>query len=302
MGDKTSFAAGRFAFGVDGQFAGYIKKVSGGVTKGEVATHNLGTTNIQKKHLATITHEPLTMEIGMGMGKPLWDWIKSSFDRSFQQKNCELIACDFNYKAQAVRRFEQAYIKKVTIPACDGSNKEPGYFTVELDPERIRYEKGDGSEIKGDENANTKKWLCSNFRFEVSGLEEECKRISKIDSLAWEQKVVKDEVGAFREPTKHAAALTVPNIKLTISMADVEKWAQWHQSFVIEGKCSDGDEKTASLTFLGPDLQEELCTINFAHVGIISLEQEGVEANKEDVARFTVELYAEEMTIDSFKV
>lgn len=297
---NLSYAAGRFAFSVDGQFAAYIKKVSGGVTKGEVATHNLGTTNIQKKHLATITHEPVTMEIGMGMGKPLWEWIKASFDKDFQTKTCALTAADFNYKAMATRVFQDAYIKKVALPALDGSNKEAGYFTVELDPYVIRYEAGGGETLQGDENPNTKKWLCSNFRFEVSGLEDACKRIAKVDALTWEQKVVKDEVGSFREPTKHAAALTVPNIKLTISMGDIGPWAEWHKSFVIDGKATDGDEKTAILTLLGPDMQEELCVINFNHVGIMSLEQESMEANSENVARFTVELYAEEMVIDSY--
>jgi hypothetical protein len=297
----NSYAAGRFAFSVDGQFAGYIKKWSGGVTKGEVATHNLGTSNIQKKHLATITHEPLTIEIGMGMGKPLWDWIKASFDKSFQTKTCALTAADFNYKAMATRVFQDSYIKKVTLPTLEGSNKEAGYFTIEMDPYIIRYEAAGGEDIKGDENANTKKWLCSNWRFEVSGLEDACKRVSKVESLTWEQKVVKDEVGAFREPTKHAAALTVPNIKLTISMADIAPWAEWHKSFVIDGKCTDSDEKQATLTLLGPDLQEELMTINFNHVGLISLEQDALEANSEKVASFTVEMYTEEMVISSFK-
>jgi phage tail-like protein len=298
----NSYAAGRFAFSVDGQFAGYIKKVSGGVTKGEVATHNLGTTNVQKKHLATITHEAVTMEIGGGMGKPLWDWIKASFDKSFQIKTCALTAADFNYKAQATRVFQDAYIKKVTFPTFEGSNKDAVYVTVEIDPQIIRYEAAGGEDLKGEENANTKKWLCSNFRFEVSGLEDACKRISKVESLTWEQKVVKDEVGLFREPTKHAAALTVPNIKLSISMADIGPWAEWHKSFVIDGKCDDGSEKTASLTLLGPDLKEELCVINFNHVGIVSLEQDAYEANSEKVASFTVEMYAEEMVIDSYTV
>jgi phage tail-like protein len=297
----NSYAAGRFAFSVDGQFAGYIKKWSGGVTKGEVATHNLGTSNIQKKHLATITHEPLTVEIGMGMGKPLWDWIKASFDKDFQTKTCALTAADFNYKAMATRVFQDAFIKKVTMPTLDAASKDAGYWTIEMDPYLIRYEAAGGEDIKGDENANTKKWLCSNFRVEVSGLEDACKRVSKLESLTWEQKVVKDEVGAFREPTKHAAALTVPNIKLTISMADIAPWAEWHKSFVIDGLCSDDKERKMTLVLLGPDLKEELCTINFDHVGIMSLEQDALEANSEKVASFTVEMYCEEMTIASFK-
>src|SRR5690606_32266025 len=157
----------------------------------------------------------------MGMGKPLWEWIKASFDKDFQTKTCALTAADFNYKAMATRVFQDAYIKKVALPALDASDDDAGYCTVELGPDIIPYEAGGGETLQGDENPNTKKWLCSNFRFEVSGLEDACKRISKVDSLTWEQKVVKDEVGSFREPTKHAAALTVPNIKLTISQADI---------------------------------------------------------------------------------
>jgi hypothetical protein len=297
MADR-SFAAGRFAFGIDGEFAGFVKKVSGGTIKGEVVTHNLGTSNIQKKHLATISHEPMDLEISMGMGKNLWDWVKSSFDLGFVQKNCELQACNFNSEVQAVRVFNDAYISEVTIPALDGSNKDAAYFTIKLDPRIIRYEKGDGAQIKGDENLNSKKWLCSNFRFDIDGLP--CDRIAKADSIKWTQKIVKDEVGAFREPTKEPAALECSNLKLTISMADLDPWAEWHKSFVIDGKCTDSDEKNATLTLLGPDLQEELMTITFEHLGIISLEQEGVEANKEDVARFTAEMYVEKITIDTY--
>lgn len=55
-----------------------------------------------------------------------------------------------------------------------------------------------------------------------------------------------------------------------------------------------------SLDFLGPDMQEELASITFDHIGIISMEQEAVEANAEGIARFTVELYAEEMSFDVY--
>ena len=83
-------------------------------------------------------------------------------------------------------------------------------------------------------------------------------------------------------------------------MADIEPWAEWHKSFVIDGKCTDSDELTGSLTFLGPDLEEELASISLKHVGIISLEQGAVEANKEEIARATVELYVEEVAFDSY--
>ena len=298
MGDKRSFSSGRFAMGINGQFAGFIKKVSGGVVKGELVKHNLGTSFYQKKHLATIAHDPLTLEVSMGMGQVFWDWVKASFDQGFVQHNCELLAADFNHNVQAVRVFNEAYIAEVTVPTCDGSSKEPGYFTIKIDPITIRYEKGTGAKITGDENVNSKKWLCSNFKFELGSLP--CARVAKIESFKWTQKIVKDEVGAFREPMKEPAALEVDNLKLSISMADIDPWFDWHRSFVIDGKCADGDELTGSLTLLGPDMKEELMTINFEHVGIISLEQGAVEANKEEVARFNVELYTEKIAIQTY--
>jgi phage tail-like protein len=295
---ERSFAAGRFAFGIDGTFAGFIKKCSGGITKGDVVTHKLGTTNFERKHLATISHEPLTIEVSMGMGKDLWDWIKSSWDQGFVQKNAELLACNFNHEVQAVRVFNDCYIGKVTVPACEGASKDASYFTIELVPETIRYEKGDGSKIQGQENVNSKKWLASNYRLEIDGLP--CERVAKIDSFSWEQKVALDQVGQFREAKKEPAALTVPNIKLTISMADYWPWYEWFDNFVLKGQCTDADEKKGALTFLAPNLTDELMTISFDHLGIISIDQEAVDANTENIARFVVELYCEQMFIDVY--
>jgi hypothetical protein len=172
-------------------------------------------------------------------------------------------------------------------------------MTVKIDPERLVYEKRNGEKLKGEIGAKTKKWLCSNWRFQLEGpVRDSCDRVAKVDSFTWKQSVIKDEVGAFRIPTKHPAKVEVPNLKVTVSMSSIEAWRQWHQSFVIDGKCSEADEVSGSITFLGPDLKEELATINLDNVGIISLQQSKQEANKEEVARFEVELYVERMRFD----
>lgn len=295
MADR-SYTAGRFALDLDGMIAGYVKSVSGGNIKGEVAVHQLGPENIQKKHIATISHEPFTVEVGMGMSEAFYSWIKASFDKGFVTRSGELIAANFDYEAQSAREFVEAYISEVTIPALDGSSKEPAYMTVKFDPERIRYSKRSGEKLKGKIGSATKKWLCSNWRFELGSLPTS--RVAKIDSFTWKQAVIKDEVGQFREPTKHPAKVEVPNLKLTISMADIEPWRMWHQSFIIDGKCAEEDELTGSITFLGPDLKEELAEIQLDHVGLISLQQAKQEANKEEVARFEVELYVEQMNFE----
>lgn len=295
MANDRSYTAGRFAvmFDQGGTNAGYVKSVTGGNIKGEVAVHQLGPDNVQKKHLATIVHEPITVEVGMGMSKSFYEWIQSSFDKGHVTKSGELVAANFDYEAQSARAFTDAYISEVTIPALDGSSKEPAYMTVKFDPEKIRYEKRGGEKLTGTLASNQKKWLCSNWRVDISGLN--CTRVAKVDSFTWKQSVIKDEVGMFREATKHPAKVEVPNLKLTISMADISDWQDWHRSFVIDGLCTEGDEKEGSITFLGPDLKEELAEIQLFNVGLISLQQAKQEANKEEVARFEVELYVEKM-------
>jgi len=300
MAGKVSYSAGRFALSIDGDTPGLLSKASGGVIKGEVAQHKSGLDNIVKKNLATISYEDLKFSLAVGQGKGIWEWIKASFDKGFVQKNIELIAADFDYKSMSVREFMNAYVTEVTMPALSGDSKDALYVDVTTTADTIRYKAGDGKVVQGEANVNTKKALCSNWKLDIDGLP--CERVAKIDSWTWKQKIIKDEVGAFRDYTKHPAALEIPNLKLTISMADLDKWTDWHRSFVIDGKCADGDEKSGALTILGPDLKEELMTVNFAHVGIISLEPEAVEANKESIARFTVELYCEEIFIDTYAV
>jgi hypothetical protein len=78
-------------------------------------------------------------------------------------------------------------------------------------------------------------------------------------------------------------------------MADVEAWQEWHRTFVIEGACTEADELDGLIEFLGPDHAAVLGGIELKNVGILSLEQVKNEANKEEAARFQVELYVEQM-------
>jgi hypothetical protein len=296
MATKRSYVAGRFACDLDGQVVGFVKSVSGGVARGEVVTHNLGTSNVQKKHLATIVYEPFTVEFGMGMSKGFYDWIAQSFRMEHARKSGEIISADFDYKAQASRVFYDALITEVTCPALDGSSKEPAYMTLKFEPETIRFEKRGGERIQGKIGPAQKQWLCSNFRIEIGDLP--CQRVSKCDSFTWKQGIVKDEVGTVRDCQKEPAKIEVPNLKLSISMADYEPWWAWYKSFVIDGKCGESDEVTGAITFLGPDMSQELARVELLNVGIFSLEAGKAEANNEEVSRFDVELYVEDMKFE----
>ena len=294
MADTRSFTGGQFAFMADGsEFLGFVKKVSGGTAKAEVATHNLGPSLLQKKHISTISFEDITCEVGLGMAKAMYEWIQATFDQGTVSKSGEIHACNAEGSSMAVREYRDALITEVAMPALDGSSKEPAYMTLKISPEEIKYLPGTGAKIEGKIAPATKKWLCSNFRIDLGKLP--CARVSKIDAWTWKAKTTKDEVGQFRIATKHVSAVEVPNLKLTISTADIKDWQDWHKSFLIDGNCSETDELSGSITFLSPNLKEELGRVELQNVGMVSMENEGFEANKEGVSRFTVELYVEQM-------
>ncbi len=272
-----------------------LRSVEGGVIKGEVAKSQLGPELVVKKHLSTISYEPFTMRIGMDMSKGFADWIEASFEGGSVPENGSVIAANSSLHSLSEREFQDALISEVTFPALDGSSKDPAFFTIKLEPGRIFYQSSAG-DLNFDSTPRTKKWLASNFRVEIGDLPTN--RVSKIDSFTWKQSIVQDEVGAFRDATLPAAKIEVPNLKLTIAMNDIEPWLDWHKSFVIDGNASESEELTGLITFLGPDLEEELATIGLSHIGLIKLSLDKAEADAERAAQFTVELYVEDMSFE----
>ena len=125
-------------------------------------------------------------------------------------------------------------------PAADGGGTEVARDVPEDDGSEVpSHLLADIVEVNPASVApKTKEWLCSSFRFEVGDLP--CSRIAKVDSFGWEQGVVKDDVGAFREPMKEPAKVEVPNLKVTISMGDLLAWSDWHGSFVTDGVMQEG--------------------------------------------------------------
>src|SRR3954466_933671 len=144
MADQRTFTAGRFALDVAGYNVGFLKKFSGMAMEADIVANDLGPDNVQKKHVSNIKWTAGKASVGIGMGKGMYDWIKQSFDKSYEPKGGYFVSGDFNYKAQSRLDFEDALITSVTCPKLDGSSKDAAYFDVEFEPERVRWSKGGG--------------------------------------------------------------------------------------------------------------------------------------------------------------
>jgi len=275
---------------------GFLKKFSGLAMEADIVANDLGPDNVQKKHVANIKWTPGKATIGIGMGYGMYQWIKESFDKSYQPQSGSLIAGDFDYKAQSQLNFMNALITSVTVPKLDGSSKDAAYFDVEFDAEQVRWVKGDGRSLQAKTGPKQKAWLCSNFAIEIGGLP--CTRVGSLDSFTWKCAVAPDQIGMFREPTKHPAKVTVPDLKLAISMADYQPWADAAKKWFVDGHHLESDEMTGTIKFLNPDmnLSSPIGEIDLLNVGFKKFSKDDLEANSEKIARFNVELYVEKMT------
>ena len=293
MADQRSHTAGRFSLDVDGYNVGFLKKFSGMAMEADIVANDLGPDNVQKKHVSNIKWTPGKATVGIGMGKGMYDWIQAAFDKGYLTKNGAFTSADFNYKAMSRLDFMNALITSVTVPKLDGASKDAAYFDVEFEAEQVRWSKGGGEDIRGKIGPKQKAWLCSNFRVEIGGLP--CSRVATVDSFTWKCSVSADQIGIFREPTKHPAKVTVPEIKLTISSADHDAWAQAAKRWFIDGHHLESDEMHGRIVFLDPNMSDELGEVELQNVGFKKFSDEDNEANSEKIKRFAVELYVEKM-------
>jgi phage tail-like protein len=292
---KRAYTGGHFLLSLDGEPA-LLKDVDGGNIKAEIVNFKMGPQMFDLKHISTLKYEPFTINVGMSMGKSLYEWIKASLDLSHMRKNGYVVAADFNYKAQQYRHFRDALITEFTVPALDAASKDSAYFTLKIQPEEIVHQGPDNADIKGTVNTKQKRWLTSNFRLELGGMD--CSKVSKIDSFTIKQNIVQDDVGHMRIPEQCPASIEFPNLKITIAKSTEATWRKWFDDFVIKGNNGQEKELNGVIEFLDPSTSEVLGSINLMQVGIFSISDSKAEAGKAEVAKVTIEAYVEQMTMD----
>lgn len=295
MANLRTFAGGKFKCMLEGYDVMFIKKLEAHNIKADIATHNHGPMKQQTKNVANISYTPAKMEVGIGMGKQMLEWIQAAFDHSFLTKSGMITAVDFDGNAISNQSFQGALITKIGLPAFEGSSKEPAYFNIEWESEMVRWEPASGKAGPAKAGTKQKAWLCSNYRVEMGDLP--CERISKIDAITYTVKVQRDHVGINREPTLHPTATEISDLKFTISAADHGAWWKKTKDFLIDGNHLQANEMQGRIVFLGPDLKEELGELTLVNCGIKQFDDEAMEANKDAVKRFTVTLYVEQLKL-----
>jgi hypothetical protein len=289
---QTNHAAGHYALDVDGAPVDALKAISGMDMLADVVVSALGPGAIQKKHVSNISWTPARAVIGMGMGKGMYEWMKASFEHGATHAGGTLAAADFNFKQRSLLTFYQAQLTAITVPRLDGSSKEAGAFEVEFAAEQVRVAKGDGSDIRHTIATKQQPWLCSNFRFELGALP--CARVASIESFTW--LCTPASAANVFQPVP-GPTITVPDLRLSISAADYDAWAQAAQHWFVDGHHGEADEMNGLIILLTPDLQTPLGAITLSNVGFKRFSQLPPSAGGDALYRFTVDLYVERLAL-----
>lgn len=164
-GADRSFPSAGKSLTVSGLAAGLVKSAEGGAISAEVINEPASPNNFTKKHVGQPKYELLKLLVGFSMAADVYNWIADAWAMNYQRKDCALTELDHSNTPKSTREFAQCLIGETTIPACDGSSKEPSYLGLTLAPEFIREVQPAG--VKGDYGRNEQKlWLPSNFELE----------------------------------------------------------------------------------------------------------------------------------------
>jgi phage tail-like protein len=303
--DKRGYVAGKYGIELDGIMAGWIWSAEGGHATSDVVVEKLGPDHIQKKHIAGVKYEDITVQCGTGMSKAFYQWMKDSFDHKYTRKNGAIIAADYNYAEHSRLTFYNALITEIGFPALDASSKDAAKMSIKFGPEYTRTQTTTGgASVSGKYSIDAKvqkKWLPANFRLRIDGLDDSCQRVNKIEAITVKQKVVENPIGELRDYEKEPASMEIPNLVCTVTESHAEEFYQWHEDFVINGNCTEKHEKTFAIQYLDQSRKNVLMELELMRCGIFKLTPDKVEAGMEAIRKVKVEMYCEEIRVKANK-
>jgi hypothetical protein len=276
-----SYAAGKYALEIDGQFAGWIESVEGGGASGNAGAG--------QRRGGGERFESMRVNCGAGMSRNFYDWIQATFERRFTRKSGMVIVCDYDGREKTRMEWSNAAITEVGFPACDAASKDPATMSITFSPETIREQTIPGGgraypAVNRSGQGMQKKWLPSNFRLQITGLEAACTRVNKIEAI-----VVRQGASGGYQALGGAGGLQGSNLVVTLPEVDAAAFSKWHEGFV-KGSAGRESEKNGTLTYLAPDLRDALFTLTFRGLAISRVTWGKIQSGGENIPRATAEM------------
>ena len=271
-----------------------VSAFQGGNIVADVVTERQGP-GFPRKHLGNLKVEPITIEVGLEMTKPFYEWMSKTLNLENVRKNGAIIEMDQTFKEVGRRTFTNAFISEIEFPACDGSVRTAAAITVTIAPEQVKLEGGSGKQITSAGGKGQKSLVSSNYRLNIQGLEQATQRASKIEAFGFKQSIVDQQAGQSRVPQKASGQVEFTNLVVSISEASAGPMYAWFDDFVVKGNNSAAKERPGVLEFLSIDMKTTIAAVQFYGLGVFKISSDS-SAGAERTRLTKVEMYCQRMT------
>jgi hypothetical protein len=300
MFDLTTRAhpSSQFHFTIDGHESFLVKSFEGGLPKGNTVEEPIGTTLEIIKHLTTFEIDPLSIEVGMQDGLPMLKWIRDSWHSKYCRKGGTLKLADFKLKNVKEYAFANALITETAFPTLDGAGKDMGFLKVKIQPETAHLSKGDTLQIVGTSPSyeKMKLWSVNNFRFELDKHKFPALPVAKIDGFTVKQNVKSYSTGRGQYPYWEPTKLVFPDISIHMSMHAADPLVDWYHRTCELRNTDPKLQTTGAITYLSPNLKDEVFQIKLDGVGIKGMTIDKAERG-DSPRRIKFDLYVSKMDL-----
>ena len=302
-----AYAAAHFALELDDKKdVGLFRSIEGGCVKVDVMTYQQGGNYDRLKYIGKQKYEDIKLQVGMAMSKPFYDWITNFFRGNAIRKSGAIIACDFYYKRRAERKFTEAMIKELTFPKLDATDKNPAYMNIALGVETIEFKQGDGKvlESPGKGFEGQKLWTSCNFRFDLDGFSDACRRVTKIDAFTIKQNIVEYNRGGRQSAEKTPSAIEWPNLSFYVPEADAQPFFDhFNKRAMVDKREQMSHQDKASAKHTGQIVTYDnggrpLFTVEFFESEIIAVTPDKSDAGSEEIKQVKIDLFCEWMSFE----
>ncbi len=298
MPASRQYSASKFLVTLQGAEVGFALSVEGGETFADV----IGTpapSGVVEKHIGQLRAAPIVLEVDTSPKAAFWDWIAAYLARTQTPTSGSIGFLDYNFVERSRLEWTDALMTEVAFPAADGSSRDSARLRVTIQPATTSIVAGSGSSSTGAFGSKSKRWLASNFRFTVSGLDTPLRKTSSVASLVIRQPVTATPVGAGPAAAGGLAAgtLEVPDVVFTIPASEGALIYDWFDDFVVQGNNSTADERDGSFAFVDESRKDDVIGIEMHNLGIFRISDQRVAQGASAIARIQVEMYCERMTL-----
>ncbi len=276
--DRPGFG---FYLELGGVKVGFVAAGEGGDISANLVRDPSGPETFVRKRIGSIGYEGITLRFGLGMAKPLYEWIAESWAGKAAPRSGALLSVDHDLQINSRREFKNALVTETSIPPLNGASKDAALISMRITPDSTGEIKTAGK-VPGPD-AKLHRWMTSNFRLEIAGLD--ASRARAVDGFV---------VRSSPRPSAPGAKIDFPDLRVWVAAAFADPWRAWFDDFVVRGHNDATFEKAGALVFLAPDRETDLGRIALDGLGIRRLGQ--VHATSEDtIPSIAADLYCQRM-------